>query len=91
MTVQSKNRVRSFYTNVYGSTLTIENGKMTSQSNSSKQQFLVDTNTAAEMLCFKPQTLRVWAMNGSGKIQPVRLGNRLRWRLTDIERLVSAA
>lgn len=48
---------------------------------------LLDTKTAAQKLGFKAQTLRVWAMNGSGPIQPIKIGNRLRWRVADIEQI----
>lgn len=48
---------------------------------------LLSTNEAARILILKPQTLRKWAMDGSGPIQPIKIGNRLRWRLSDIEEL----
>jgi predicted DNA-binding transcriptional regulator AlpA len=47
----------------------------------------LSTGEAAELISFKPQTLRKWAMDGSGPIQPIKIGNRLRWRLADIEEL----
>lgn len=48
---------------------------------------LLSTEEFAEKISFKPQTLRKWAMDGSGPIQPIKIGNRLRWRLSDIEEL----
>lgn len=50
-------------------------------------RLLATTNEAAHLMCLRPQTLRKWAMNGSGPIQPIKIGNRLRWRLADIEGL----
>ncbi|MQW91107.1 helix-turn-helix domain-containing protein [Acinetobacter wanghuae] len=54
---------------------------------SQKNLLLVSTNEAARLLCLRPQTLRKWAMDGSGPIQPIKIGNRLRWRFIDIEEL----
>lgn len=50
---------------------------------------ILTTNEAADFLGLKPQTLRCWACYGKGPISPVRIGNRLRWRLSDLEKLVS--
>lgn len=50
-------------------------------------RLLLSTNEAAKLMCLKPQTLRKWAMDGCGPIQPIKIGNRLRWRLNDIEEL----
>lgn len=52
-----------------------------------KHLVLLSTNDAAKILCMRPQTLRKWAMDGSGPIQPIKIGNRLRWRFSDIEEL----
>lgn len=49
---------------------------------------LLSTEQAAHILDLKPQTLRTWAMNGHGSIQPIKIGNRLKWRLEDIEKLI---
>lgn len=54
---------------------------------SSKIILLVTTDEAARLLSLRPQTLRKWAMDGSGPIKPIKLGNRLRWRFKDIEEL----
>ena len=51
----------------------------------------VDTATAAHHLLRKPQTLRLWAMSGSGPIQPLRVHGRLAWPVADIRRLVGLA
>lgn len=48
---------------------------------------LLSTSEAAILMCLKPQTLRKWAMDGRGPIEPIKIGNRLRWRLKDIEEL----
>lgn len=48
---------------------------------------LLTTKETAIFLKLQPQTLRKWAMDGSGPIQPIKIGNRLRWRLSDIERI----
>lgn len=48
---------------------------------------LVDTNTAAAILGLKPQTLREWSTKRNGPITPVKIGNRLRWRLADVNKL----
>lgn len=50
-------------------------------------RLLLSTSEAAQLLNLQPQTLRKWAMDGSGPIQPIKIGNRLRWRLSDIEEL----
>lgn len=50
-------------------------------------RLLLSTKEAARLLDLQPQTLRKWAMDGSGPIQPLKIGNRLRWRLSDIEEL----
>lgn len=36
------------------------------------------------------QTLRKWVMDGSGPIQPIKIGNRLKWKLKDIETLCNS-
>lgn len=51
---------------------------------------LLSTNEAAKILSLRPQTLRKWAMDGSGPIQPIKIGNRLRWKLEDIKKLCNA-
>lgn len=45
------------------------------------------TAAAANFLSFKSQTLRAWASQQRGPIQPVRIGGRLRWRWADLRRL----
>lgn len=50
---------------------------------------LATTNQAANYLNIKPQTLHKWACYQSGWLQPVRVGSRLRWRLTDIAALIA--
>lgn len=49
---------------------------------------LLETKEAAESIRFKPQTLRRWACYDNGPIRPVRIGNRLRWRVSDLQKLV---
>lgn len=48
-----------------------------------------DTDTAAALLRKKPQTLRRWACEGSGPIQPVRINGRLHWSLTKLRALAA--
>lgn len=60
------------------------------KSNEQKNIFLLTTSEAARLLCLRPQTLRKWAMDGSGPIQPIKIGNRLRWKLKDIDNLCNA-
>lgn len=51
---------------------------------------LLTTNQTAQIFELQPQTLRKWAMDGSGPIQPIKIGNRLRWKLKDIKELCNA-
>lgn len=46
------------------------------------------TIEAAHHLNRKPQTLRVWACDETGPIQPIRIGTRLAWRTDDIRRVL---
>ena len=46
------------------------------------------TEEAALALGRQAQTLRRWASDGSGPIQPIRIHGRLHWRAADIERLL---
>jgi len=48
---------------------------------------LIDTNTAAYYLGLQPQTLREWSTKRTGLLSPVKIGNRLRWRLADVQKL----
>ena len=57
---------------------------------SQRKPLLLSTNEAAHEMGFQPQTLRKWAMDGSGPIQPIKIGNRLRWKLKDIKKLCKA-
>ncbi|TIC85187.1 helix-turn-helix domain-containing protein [Crenobacter intestini] len=49
------------------------------------------TDEAAPAILHKPQTLYKWACYGNGPIQPVRIGRRLLWRVSDLARLVGEA
>ncbi|WP_313738099.1 helix-turn-helix domain-containing protein [Acinetobacter sp.] len=60
------------------------------KSNEQKNILLVSTSEAARLLCLRPQTLRKWVMDGRGPIQPIKIGNRLRWKLKDIKELCNA-
>ena len=51
----------------------------------------IPTSEAAPHLNRASQTLRVWAMTGSGPIQPIRIGGRLAWPVADIRKLMGAA
>ena len=54
-------------------------------------QQLLTTDEAAAFLQFAPQTLRKWACYGSGPVRPVKVQNRLRWRLADLEKLAAGS
>lgn len=51
---------------------------------------LLSTKQTAQIMDLQPQTLRKWAMDGSGPIQPIKIGNRLRWKLKDIKDLCNS-
>ncbi|RZO82800.1 MAG: DNA-binding protein [Oceanococcus sp.] len=55
------------------------------------QSPVTDTDTAAGYIGLKPQTLRLWACKQCGPIQPIRIGNRLRWRWKDLHELAGGA
>jgi hypothetical protein len=52
------------------------------------QRPLLGTNAAAFYLNARAQTMRLWASRDKGPIRPVRIGGRLRWRTSDVKRLV---
>lgn len=49
----------------------------------------IPTREAAPHLGRACQTLRIWAMNDSGPIRPVRVHGRLLWPVDGIRRLVA--
>lgn len=49
----------------------------------------VDTVTAAILIGRRPQTLRKWACDGGGALQPIRIGGRLRWSLKTLRELAA--
>lgn len=49
------------------------------------------TCEAAAVTRLKEQTLYKWSCYGNGPIQPVRIGRRLLWRVSDLARLVGEA
>lgn len=49
---------------------------------------VVDTGKAAEILGKSKSTLRKWACYENGPIRPVRIGRRLAWRISDLERIL---
>jgi hypothetical protein len=49
----------------------------------------VQTKQGAALLGVAEQTMRRWASEGSGPIRPTRVGNRLRWAVSDIKRLLA--
>lgn len=49
----------------------------------------VDTDTAAKLLGVQPQSLRRWACQGEGPLAPIKIGDRLRWRLADIRAVLN--
>jgi hypothetical protein len=48
----------------------------------------VDTRTAALLINRKPQTLRRWASQGSGPVQPRRVNGRLDWVVSELRALI---
>lgn len=52
-------------------------------------RLVIKTNLAAYHLSMSPQTLRYWAMSETGPIKPVRIGNRLLWRVADLKALLN--
>jgi hypothetical protein len=55
------------------------------------QQPLLDTKSAAYYLMAQAQTMRCWAARGVGPIRPVKIGGRLRWRTSEVKKLVGIA
>ena len=51
----------------------------------------LDTQAAAFYLNRKPQTLRIWALHGTGPIKPLRINGRLAWPTSDLRKLVGLA
>jgi hypothetical protein len=49
----------------------------------------VNTPDAAAMIGKRPQTLRRWACQGSGPIQPVRINGRLHWKVRELRALAA--
>jgi len=47
----------------------------------------VNTRTAALLINRKPQTLRRWASEGTGPIQPRRVNGRLEWVVSELRAL----
>lgn len=56
-----------------------------------EKRSVVPTDCAAFHLNRKPQTLRLWAMSGSGPIDPLRINGRLAWPVAEIKRLLGLA
>ena len=48
----------------------------------------VDTATAALLTGYAPQTLRRWACEGSGPVQPRRVNGRLKWVVSELRALI---
>ncbi|NBU72874.1 MAG: DNA-binding protein [Bacteroidetes bacterium] len=48
----------------------------------------IPTPLAAHHLGHRPQTLRVWSCRQNGPISPIKIGNRLLWRVADIKKLL---
>ena len=51
---------------------------------------VLTTEEAAAHLNRRPQTLRKWAMNGEGPIQPIKVGRCLGWPVAGLRKLVGA-
>ena len=46
------------------------------------------TKETAAHLDRKPQTLRIWAMEESGPIKPLRINGRLAWPVDELKKLL---
>jgi hypothetical protein len=51
----------------------------------------IPTAPAAYYLSRKQQTLRIWAMNDSGPIRPLRVHGRLLWPTAELRKLLGVA
>jgi predicted site-specific integrase-resolvase len=51
---------------------------------------LVPRKIAAQLLGVAPQTLAVWACTGRYSLPYIKIGKRVRYRLTDIENFIKA-
>jgi predicted DNA-binding transcriptional regulator AlpA len=51
----------------------------------------VPTPAAALLLGCRPSTLYKWSSCGDGPLKPVKIGSRVRWRVSDIQGLLQAA
>lgn len=49
------------------------------------------TSEAAAQLNRQQQTMRVWAMKGTGPLQARRINGRLAWPVADLKKLVGVA
>ena len=49
----------------------------------------VETECAAFHLTRKPQTLRLWACQGTGPIRPIHVHGRLAWKVADIQAVLN--
>ena len=49
------------------------------------------TDEAAYHLNRKQQTMRIWACQQNGPIQPIRINGRLAWKVSDLRRLLEGA
>lgn len=49
------------------------------------------TNEAAYHLNRACQTMRLWAMNESGPLRPMRINGRLAWKTEDLRRVLGVA
>lgn len=49
------------------------------------------TNEAAFHLNRAQQTMRLWAMNESGPLRPLRINGRLAWKTADLRALLGVA
>ena len=47
----------------------------------------LDTAPAAALIGYKPQTMRRWACDGSGPVQPRRVNGRLKWVVSELRAL----
>jgi hypothetical protein len=68
----------------------LSNDELQSLHDRTRVEQTVDTNEAAALIHFAPQTLRRWACYGDGPIRPCRVGRQLRWSVAELNALLAA-
>ena len=53
------------------------------------EDLLIDINDLSQQLKIPPKTIRNKLSNGTWPLAPVRIGRALRWRKSEVDRLIS--